>query len=159
PPERQQELEAVLSELAGVECRITPTGECQCPITPDGQSHARVQDEAHGEETEPSPDFDWFRLLGAMKEKLPGLYGWLAPESPEMDGNGRLCLKVNNPLAVEYLKRREDKLQAFFMEELGRTYRLAYEVLEEAGEPPAYDYEEEIRRQALKAAEAAARAS
>jgi DNA polymerase-3 subunit alpha (Gram-positive type) len=174
PPERQQELEAVLSELAGVACRITPTGECQCQITPTGESRPHAGEETREEEdrelspvlsqdTEPSPVIqnrvlDWPRLLEAMKEKLPGIYGWLAPDAPESDGNGVLHLKVNNPLAVEFLKRREDKLQAFFREELGRTYRLNYEVLEEAGESPDYDYEEEIRRQLMEAAEAAARA-
>ncbi|NLY89803.1 MAG: PolC-type DNA polymerase III [Firmicutes bacterium] len=134
-PERQKELEVALSDLAGVECKITPVGK---------DEEAAV---------------DWPRLLEAMKKKLPGLYGWLTPVPPETDGYGRLCLKVGSPLAVEYLKRREDKLQAFFREELGRTYRLSYEIVEEEGEPPDYDYEEENRRQAREAAEAAALAS
>jgi DNA polymerase-3 subunit alpha (Gram-positive type) len=162
-PERQQELEAVLSELAAVECRITPTSECK--TAPAGKDRVRTGEEARGEEMEPSPVFeeaavDWPRLLEAMKKKLPGLYGWLAPDPPETKNNGGLRLKVNSPLAVEYLQRREDKLQAFLKAELGRTCRLSYEIVEEAGEPPDYDYEyeEEIRRRAREAVEAAARA-
>lgn len=132
--ERQQELEALLSELAEVECKITPVGDDEEAVV------------------------DWACLLEVMKKRLPGLYGWLRPEPPETDGCGGLHFKVNSPLAVEYLKRREDKIQAFLRKELGRTYRLFYEVAEEEGELPAYAYEEEIRRQAMEAAKAAAHA-
>lgn len=135
--ERQRELEAVLSGLVGFECKITPAGKRE----------------------QTADEFNWSRLLEAMKKRLPGLYGWLTPAPPEPDGKGGLRLRVGSPLAVEYLKRREDKLQTFFRQELGQTYCLSYEIVEEEEAPDYVDvYAEEIHRQAMEAAQAAVRA-
>lgn len=122
----RREIEGVLSGITGLECKI------KAKIT--GGSFVET---------------DWSGLLAKVKEKLPGVYGWLSTAAPEPYGENGLRLKVTSKLGVEFLKRREEKLRDFIRQETGKTYVLSYEVVNGKLEIP--DLEEKMRREALAA--------
>ncbi len=122
----RREIEEVLSALTGLECKIKEKTAGPPAVAPD-----------------------WPGLLAKVKEKLPGVYGWLSEEAPELYGENGLRLKVTSELGVEFLKRREDKLREFFRQETGKTYVLSYEIVD--GQPDIPDLEEERQREALAA--------
>ena len=122
----RREIEKALSGITGLECKIK-----------EKTSGVSIL------------ETDWSCLLAKIKEKLPAVYGWLSTAAPEPYGNDGLRLKVTGTLAIEFLKRREEKLQDFFRQETGKRYFFSYEVVKEERETP--NLEEKMRREALAA--------
>lgn len=118
------ELENFLTNLLGSPCRI---------IGPELEQSRKDQ---RG---------DLPALIKKLQDELPGISGWLSSSSaPEILNANMLVLKVNSEMAVEYLKRQERKVIDFFRRELGRSFVLHYEVVEEDLYPPVPDDEEYI---------------
>ncbi|NLC53496.1 MAG: PHP domain-containing protein, partial [Firmicutes bacterium] len=80
-----------------------------------------------------------------LKERFPSIFAWLASPPLILDPEtNRLTLRVNSPLAVDYIRPREKQLLACLPQFDGERYKLTYEIEEDPSEPPApaeYFYE------------------
>lgn len=77
-------------------------------------------------------------LSAVLKERFPSVFAWLASPPLLLDREtNRLTLRVNSPLAVDYIRPRENKILASLPPLDGRGYKLNYEIEEEPVEPPA----------------------
>ncbi|HEY8392491.1 MAG TPA: PolC-type DNA polymerase III [Capillibacterium sp.] len=85
-------------------------------------------------------------LTEALKEKFPAVFAWFASPPLTLDQDGRrIVLRVNSPLAVDYIRPREKQILGYLQQVAGKSFKLCYEVEEEPLEvPPLPDFPVEL---------------
>lgn len=77
-------------------------------------------------------------LTEVLKERLPAVFAWLAAPPLLFEAEThRLTLRVNSPLAVDYIRPREKQILACLPRNGGNGYKINYEIEEDPPEPPA----------------------
>ena len=94
--------------------------------------------------------FNLQALAGGIKEKFPGIYAWLTSSPLELEADHTLIININTPLALDYIRPREQQLLNYIQKRSGMSFKLRYEVSEEPLEIPPFQefaFEEESYRQ------------